>query len=153
MNPAFFGLHEQPFNPTPDPRFLHLTPGHREALAQLVYGVQERKGFLLLTGEVGTGKTTLVQALLRRLARVRNRLIERLRRLPAASLRDPAHRYPVTAWVPEFAWTHERQHLRRLRGWWKGRRAGKAARSGGGRGSHRAATAGPGEPNRGPRKP
>lgn len=67
MNPAFFGLHEQPFNPTPDPRFLHLTPGHREALAQLVYGVQERKGFLLLTGEVGTGKTTLVQALLRRL--------------------------------------------------------------------------------------
>lgn len=67
MNPAFFGLQEHPFSATPDPRFLHLTAGHREALAQLVYGVQERKGFLLLTGEVGTGKTTLVQALLRRL--------------------------------------------------------------------------------------
>jgi general secretion pathway protein A len=67
MIPAFFGLREQPFNPTPDPRFLHLTPGHRDALAQLVYGVQERKGFILLTGEVGTGKTTLVQALLRQL--------------------------------------------------------------------------------------
>ncbi len=67
MNLAFFGLKEQPFNATPDPRFLYLTPGHREALAQLVYGVQERKGFILLTGEVGTGKTTLVQALLRRL--------------------------------------------------------------------------------------
>ena len=67
MNPAFFGLQEHPFRATPDPRFLHLTAGHREALAQLVYGVQERKGFLLLTGEVGTGKTTLVQALFRRL--------------------------------------------------------------------------------------
>jgi general secretion pathway protein A len=67
MIPAFFGLQEQPFNPTPDPRFLYLTAGHRDALAQLVYGVQERKGFILLTGEVGTGKTTLVQALLRRL--------------------------------------------------------------------------------------
>jgi general secretion pathway protein A len=67
MIPAFFGLQEQPFNPTPDPRFLHLTAGHRDALAQLVYGVQERKGFILLTGEVGTGKTTLVQALLRQL--------------------------------------------------------------------------------------
>ncbi|MBI2524715.1 MAG: AAA family ATPase [Candidatus Rokubacteria bacterium] len=67
MTLDFFGLAEKPFGPTPDPRFLHLTPGHREALAQLVYGVQERKGFVLLTGEVGTGKTTLVQALLRRL--------------------------------------------------------------------------------------
>ena len=64
---AFFGFTERPFNQSPDPRFLHMTPGHREALAHLVYGVQERKGFIVLTGEVGTGKTTLVQALLRRL--------------------------------------------------------------------------------------
>jgi general secretion pathway protein A len=64
---AFFGLGEPPFNPTPDPRFLHLTPAHQEALAQLLYGVQQRKGFILLTGEVGTGKTTLLQALLERL--------------------------------------------------------------------------------------
>jgi general secretion pathway protein A len=64
---AFYGLREQPFGATPDPRFLYLAPSHREALAQLVYGVQEKKGFLVLTGEVGTGKTTLVHALLRRL--------------------------------------------------------------------------------------
>jgi general secretion pathway protein A len=64
---SFYGLREKPFNPTPDPRFLYLTPGHREALAQLVYGVQEHKGFLVLTGEVGTGKTTLLRTLLTRL--------------------------------------------------------------------------------------
>lgn len=64
---AFFGLHEPPFNPTPDPRFLHLTAAHQEALAQLLYGVQQHKGFILLTGEVGTGKTTLLHALLERL--------------------------------------------------------------------------------------
>ncbi len=67
MDLAFFGLSEPPFNPTPDPRFLYLTPGHREALAQLVYGVREKKGFMVLTGEVGTGKTTLLRALLTRL--------------------------------------------------------------------------------------
>lgn len=64
---TFYGLKEKPFNTTPDPKFLFLTPGHREALAQLRYGVQERKGFIVLTGEVGTGKTTLLQALLRQL--------------------------------------------------------------------------------------
>jgi type II secretory pathway predicted ATPase ExeA len=67
MNPAFFGLAEPPFSPTPDPRFLHPTPGHQEALAQLLYGVGQRKGFVLLTGEVGTGKTTLLHALRARL--------------------------------------------------------------------------------------
>jgi general secretion pathway protein A len=64
---SFYGLREQPFNPTPDPRFLYLTPAHQEALAQLMYGVQEQRGFILLTGEVGTGKTTLVQSLLEQL--------------------------------------------------------------------------------------
>ena len=63
----FYGLNEKPFNPTPDPRFLYMSPGHREALAQLHYGTQERKGFIVLTGKVGTGKTTLLQALRRRL--------------------------------------------------------------------------------------
>jgi general secretion pathway protein A len=52
---------------TPDPRFLYLSEKHREALAQLTYGVKERKGFIVLSGEVGTGKTTLVRALLERL--------------------------------------------------------------------------------------
>jgi general secretion pathway protein A len=63
----FYGLRERPFNATPDPRFLHLTPGHREALAQLLYGVGENRGFIVLTGEVGTGKTTLLHTLLQRL--------------------------------------------------------------------------------------
>jgi general secretion pathway protein A len=67
LNLAFFGLQQKPFNPTPDPRFLYPSPGHREALAQLVYGVQEHKGFILLTGEIGTGKTTLLRTLLSRL--------------------------------------------------------------------------------------
>lgn len=64
---TFFGLREKPFNVTPDPKFLFLTPGHREALAQLVYGVTERKGFIVLSGEIGTGKTTLLRVLLQRL--------------------------------------------------------------------------------------
>ena len=64
---AFYGLAEKPFNATPDPRFLYMTPGHREALAQLQYGVQERKGFIVLIGQVGTGKTTLLHALWQRL--------------------------------------------------------------------------------------
>jgi len=67
LNLAFFGLQQKPFNPTPDPRFLYLSPGHREGLAQLLYGVQEHTGFILLTGEVGTGKTTLLRTLLSRL--------------------------------------------------------------------------------------
>lgn len=64
---AFYGLREAPFSPTPDPRFLFQSARHREALAQLVYGVRERKGFIVLTGEVGTGKTTLLRSLLERL--------------------------------------------------------------------------------------
>src|SRR6266852_1025457 len=67
LNLAFFGLQQKPFNPTPDPRFLYASPGHREGLAQLLYGVQEHKGFTLLTGEIGMGKTTLLRTLLSRL--------------------------------------------------------------------------------------
>lgn len=64
----YYGLERDPFGTTPDPDFLYLTHGHREALAQLTYAIQERKGFILLTAEVGTGKTTLLQALQRELA-------------------------------------------------------------------------------------
>lgn len=64
MYEAFFGLKEKPFNLSPDPRFIYFTERHCEALANLVYGIRERKGFLVLSGEVGTGKTTLVNALL-----------------------------------------------------------------------------------------
>jgi general secretion pathway protein A len=59
-----FGFTQEPFNITPDPAFLYLSSSHREALAQLTYGINARKGFLVLTGEVGTGKTTIIQALL-----------------------------------------------------------------------------------------
>lgn len=60
----FYGLVRSPFEMAPDPAFLYLGEAHREGLATLVYGVQSRKGFVLLTGEVGTGKTTLLHALL-----------------------------------------------------------------------------------------
>ena len=63
----FYGLREPPFGPTPDPKFLFQSSRHREALAQLIYGVRERKGFIVLTGEIGTGKTTLLRTLLERL--------------------------------------------------------------------------------------
>ena len=62
-----FGLFEAPFNITPDPSFLYLTETHREGLAQLTYGINARRGFIVLTGEVGTGKTTLIQSLLQQL--------------------------------------------------------------------------------------
>jgi general secretion pathway protein A len=59
----FYGLERDPFGVTPDPDLLFMTPGHREALAQLLYAIHERKGFILLTAEVGMGKTTLLHAL------------------------------------------------------------------------------------------
>ena len=64
MYKKFFGLKENPFNVNPDPRYLFLTHNIQEALACLTYGIETRKGFILLTGEVGTGKTTLVNKLL-----------------------------------------------------------------------------------------
>ena len=63
----FFGLHEKPFNVTPDPAFLFLSKKHQEALAHLSYGIRERKGFIAITGEIGAGKTTLCRALLDRI--------------------------------------------------------------------------------------
>ena len=64
MYKEFFGLKADPFNVNPDPRYLFLTRHSEEALACLTYGIQSRKGFVLLTGEVGTGKTTLINKLL-----------------------------------------------------------------------------------------
>jgi general secretion pathway protein A len=64
MYKTFFGLKENPFNVNPDPRYLFLTQHTQEALACLTYGIETRKGFILLTGEVGTGKTTLLNKLL-----------------------------------------------------------------------------------------
>lgn len=67
MYQQFFGLREMPFNITPDPRFLFLSPTHQEALEHLRYGVAEKKGFIVLTGEVGCGKTTICRQLLNEL--------------------------------------------------------------------------------------
>jgi general secretion pathway protein A len=59
----FFGLKQSPFELSPDPAFLYRSPQHDEALSNLIYGVESRKGFIVLTGEVGTGKTTLLECL------------------------------------------------------------------------------------------
>jgi general secretion pathway protein A len=64
MYKKFFGLRENPFNVNPDPRYLFFTQAMEEAISALTYGIDTRKGFLLLTGEVGTGKTTLLNRLL-----------------------------------------------------------------------------------------
>ncbi|MBI3951752.1 MAG: DinB family protein [Acidobacteria bacterium] len=67
---------------------------------------------------VAAARNTSPSPLLRRMARVRQSLIEQLLALPPGSLQETSHRYPVTAWLPEFCWTHERDHLRRIRAWW-----------------------------------
>jgi general secretion pathway protein A len=67
MYTAHFGLSEPPFSLTPDPRFLYMSERHREGLAHLLYGIQQPGGFVQLTGEVGTGKTTLCRCLLEQL--------------------------------------------------------------------------------------
>jgi general secretion pathway protein A len=67
MYTAFYGLREKPFALSPDPRFLYLAGSHREALAHLLYGIEQGEGFIAVTGEVGTGKTTLCRTLLERL--------------------------------------------------------------------------------------
>ena len=63
MYNAFFGFTDNPFSLSPDPGFLYRSVQHEEALANLIYGVQSRKGFIVLTGEVGTGKTTMLECL------------------------------------------------------------------------------------------
>ncbi len=67
MYASYFGLAEVPFSITPDPRYLFMSSRHREAMAHLVYGLKQRGGFVQLTGEVGTGKTTLCRYLLSQL--------------------------------------------------------------------------------------
>jgi len=67
MYEEFYGLKEKPFNLTPDPRFFFLSENHRGAFEHLLYGIKEREGFILITGEVGAGKTTLCRALLNKL--------------------------------------------------------------------------------------
>ncbi|MGM0380724.1 MAG: AAA family ATPase [bacterium] len=67
MYEDFYGFEEEPFNVTPDPEFIYYSDQHKEALAHMLYGVRERKGFILVTGRVGSGKTTLCRAFLQEL--------------------------------------------------------------------------------------
>ena len=67
MYERYYGLTEKPFSLTPDPRFLYLSAAHRDALAYLTYGLSDGKGFLVVVGEAGTGKTTLARAVVERL--------------------------------------------------------------------------------------
>ncbi|MBN2312150.1 MAG: AAA family ATPase [Candidatus Hydrogenedentes bacterium] len=67
MYEAFYGLTEKPFNLTPDPRFLYLSDKHKEAFAHLLFGIRNRSGFVVVSGEIGTGKTTICRTLLNQL--------------------------------------------------------------------------------------
>ena len=114
MYKEFFGLRENPFNVNPDPRYLFLTSQTRAALDELTYGIQARKGLLLLTGEVGTGKTTLI-----------NKLLEHLhqRKTPTAfvfnSHLETNHLFDFI--LADFGlpvdWTHKDSSLMRLNHW------------------------------------
>jgi general secretion pathway protein A len=75
MYREYYGLSERPFDLTPDPRYLYLTPMHREALAAVQYGITARRGIVVVIGEAGTGKTTIVRAAIRALKGQRVRSI------------------------------------------------------------------------------
>ena len=67
MYQEFYGLREKPFVLTPDPQFLFLSESHRTAIESLLYGIQQKEGFMVITGDIGTGKTTICRALLEKL--------------------------------------------------------------------------------------
>ena len=69
MYAEFYGLKELPFALTPDPRFIYFTPSHTEVMANLHYGIESGKGLIVVTGEVGTGKTTILRWMMQRLDR------------------------------------------------------------------------------------
>ena len=72
---SFYGLKRRPFHVTPDPEFLYLSPSHKEALAAIIYGIEERKGFVAVTGAVGVGKTTILRSYLESAERKRLKII------------------------------------------------------------------------------
>ena len=92
MYKTFFGLTRNPFEISPDPYFLFATARHNEALASIVHGVLRHKGFIVVSGEVGTGKTLLVRCLLELLRRQRHRIRQRIQSLPFPSGISSLHR-------------------------------------------------------------
>ena len=72
---AYYGLKKEPFHTTPDPSFLFLSPQHKEALGAIIYGIEKRKGFIAIIGEVGVGKTTILRAYLERKASKRQKIV------------------------------------------------------------------------------
>src|SRR5208283_1419672 len=72
---SFYGLKKQPFHITPDPEFLYLSPSHKEALAAIIYGIGQRKGFVTITGAVGVGKTTILRSYLEAAEKQRLKII------------------------------------------------------------------------------
>ncbi len=72
---SFYGLKKEPFHTTPDPSFLFLSPQHKEALGAIIYGIEKRKGFIAIIGEVGVGKTTILRAYLERKASKRQKIV------------------------------------------------------------------------------
>jgi type II secretory pathway predicted ATPase ExeA len=94
MYEEFFGLTERPFSKTPDPRFLFMSKGHREALARMQYAVEERD-IVLLTGDIGCGKTTLSRALIDELADYKIILMINPRLTPIEFLRGLAMRLDI----------------------------------------------------------
>jgi type II secretory pathway predicted ATPase ExeA len=72
---SFYQLNKEPFHITPDPEFLYLSPSHKQALGSVIYGIEQRKGFIAITGEVGVGKTTILRSYLDRAERERLKII------------------------------------------------------------------------------
>src|SRR3989442_11831931 len=102
MYSSHFGLEAQPFGLSPDPKYLYLSPEHREAMAAVQYGVLDRRGFLTLVGEVGTGKTTILYSLISRFDReIQTAYIaytlQSFEELLAAALRDLGVQAPGTS--------------------------------------------------------
>jgi general secretion pathway protein A len=75
MYEAFYGLKKRPFHITPDPEFLYLSPSHKEALAAIIYGIEEKKGFVTIIGAVGVGKTTVLRSYLERVEKKHTRIV------------------------------------------------------------------------------
>ena len=75
MYAQYYNLLKEPFHITPDPEFLFLSDAHKEALATIIYGVEQRKGFIAIIGEVGLGKTTILRSFLDRVDEARTRII------------------------------------------------------------------------------